>query len=1758
MNAATYSLENVVRTLGSTLEQYLEAQYHIWDRHLIRERSRLLRTPGVIAQAPYVEATPVYRSGEPYSALGLPQPASAILEAAAAADGTGIPRRAYVHQATGLQQFLLHDKELIVSTGTGSGKTESFLLPILSSLAIERSARPNSYAVRGIRALLLYPMNALVGDQLSRLRRLLGNDQVASALRKPNGYSATFGMYTSRTPYPGPATDARNRERIVDWIHKFFDDYEEQREALTREGKWPIKDLQAFARTFTTSPQDCELLSRHEMHSRAPDILITNYSMLEYMLLRPIERSLFDQTEEWLRKHPDNRLIVVLDEAHLYQGAQGSEVALLLRRLMSRLRIGRERLRFILTSASLGGEGNDQEIREFAAALTGGPPDGRSFAIVKGVQDRPGGGRPASLEEANAWAAFDYGALHAAPPDVGRLSSGLKTLAQSLGADGRFEGTTVAALQHEIFEWLETVPVASAAVNAIMGDPQRLDLLAERLFPGYKDALVPLNALIALGNFAKQATGDNPRIFLACRLHLLYRGIEGLYACTDRQCSARQGADGPTVLGRLYATARLRCECGARVFELYTHRDCGAAYLRVYTRPSAGAKPDFVWHESSSGRASQEGPLDALDLLVEPDRDHTGDYDSAWLHTSTGRLFMREPSGSTEAYLRVHVPDGSAVQVNGRTVLTFPGTCPVCRTGWRDRTAPKIMDLVTKGEAPFAHLIASQVRIQPPSKPARDATPNAGRKSLLFSDGRQKAARLARDLPREIEQDAFRQALLFGCKSLVDLRGEAALDNRHIYPAFLCATAAQHLSFFDGADAAVLALHQRKMLQLYGGNLREALEEDWPYDPPTSFYVSILRSLGNRHYSLFALAMAYPRARNRPRRELVSRLQPLGIAEGDADALTTVWIQGMFEDYACYSTAVVRLFPRERAAGYPVQCGSKSGFDRAQKKMLADQLAGGRADANAVNQIFVDVLAQPAGGDLYNVLPGNVSIVEALDQPWFGCRTCTYLAPVLFRNACAHCGSPDVHPWRGEDDYLRARKTFWREPVRRVLSGQEQPMTLDVQEHTAQLSFRDTGDVEATTETFERRFRDILLPAQHERAIDVLSCTTTMEVGIDIGSLIGVGLRNIPPSRHNYQQRAGRAGRRGSAVSTVVTYAQNSPHDAHHFENPRELIAGHAQLLGLDVSNPALVRRHVFAELLQEYFRQNAVATAGGNVFQALGDTIAFYAGEDAPSLRDFADWLEDEGAETLARIDNWIPTGTGLTAQEMAVAFLEALRAQRPASADDLQSGEEEFIEFLFGRGLLPAYAFPRDLVSLQTERIENCRPAIQERTQQSASVALSEYAPGRLVVLNKETFRIGAVTSSTSMNEINRARRLFVNPAVYLQCENCLYTEDMNPARENVLCPICTRQNLKVIRAIQPECAWAEGAQALPEDDDEQMTTDTTVAQLPVPSSDRAFDGDEPFGVGATLRHGRGVELIMVNRGAQTTTGPSGFIVCRNCGHTVLGTAALPSPHDRDYLLPTHRPFPQSRTCHGQGERVYLGYRFRTDVLLLTAMLRPPLISDLGDAEIWAPLTDALLSLAHALALAAATTLEVDVRELQSGFRLTRTGHEARADLYLYDALAGGAGYARLAGQRFDEVFRQAQQLLERCPNSECRTSCTQCLRSYGNRWVHNRLDRRLALDLARYIQTGVSPSLYSAVDQQRELQPLKEMLELEGWSVRCGTMSALEATHGGTLHRIGLIPSLIDRAHLPGEWRDVDLPLRVFDIEKDLPSCLARVAL
>jgi ATP-dependent helicase YprA (DUF1998 family) len=309
-----------------------------------------------------------------------------------------------------IRHSLVDGKNLLVMTGTGSGKTESFLLPILGKLAREAHASPTAFRDQpAIRSLILYPMNALVNDQLGRLRSLFGDRRIVSLFRQWAQRPPRFARYTSRTPYAGIRTRDKDSRKL-----RAFDDFyveiqrqaqgplsEEQEQAQTllnqlkARGKWPAKpDLPAWFgekgtdwqdrktgefRRAVMLPDDVELITRHEVQASPSDLLVTNYSMLEYMLMRPIERPIFDRTRDWLEQNPGEKFLIVLDEAHLYRGAAGTEVGLLLRRLRDRLAIPPERFQVICATASF----KDADYApHFGAQLAGVPPE--TFIAIQG------------------------------------------------------------------------------------------------------------------------------------------------------------------------------------------------------------------------------------------------------------------------------------------------------------------------------------------------------------------------------------------------------------------------------------------------------------------------------------------------------------------------------------------------------------------------------------------------------------------------------------------------------------------------------------------------------------------------------------------------------------------------------------------------------------------------------------------------------------------------------------------------------------------------------------------------------------------------------------------------------------------------------------------------------------------------------------------------------------------------------------------------------------------------------------------------------------------------------------------------------------------------------------------------------------------------------------------------------------------------------------------------------------------------------
>lgn len=372
--------------LVGELENYIKTQYFGNVPELMNEFTNYARIDGGIYRKPYIESSPHYATVQNgFESAKIPHWMRKFF-INLASEGLGVYTSPYTHQIAALESAFA-GKDIFVATGTGSGKTECFMWPILAKLTDESRNNSQNWEKRGVRTIIMYPMNALVSDQLSRLRKLIGDpeEKFVKIFRKTCGDKSRrpqFGMYTGRTPYPGPEPNDEHDKALAKSISENLmpnngDDYYSR---LIKNGKVPAKaDLHKYLyklRKGIHSPDtdDAELITRFEMQNCCPDILITNYSMLEYMLLRPIENKIWDETKLWLNSSPENKLLFVIDEAHMYRGSSGGEVAFLIRRLFYKLGISRDRVQFILTTASMPSD-SDSAIKEFFTNLTAADTD---------------------------------------------------------------------------------------------------------------------------------------------------------------------------------------------------------------------------------------------------------------------------------------------------------------------------------------------------------------------------------------------------------------------------------------------------------------------------------------------------------------------------------------------------------------------------------------------------------------------------------------------------------------------------------------------------------------------------------------------------------------------------------------------------------------------------------------------------------------------------------------------------------------------------------------------------------------------------------------------------------------------------------------------------------------------------------------------------------------------------------------------------------------------------------------------------------------------------------------------------------------------------------------------------------------------------------------------------------------------------------------------------------------------------------------
>lgn len=1698
--------------------KFIEANYHLHNSRLINERRRLMED-GAVASEPWIGATPSYVVGERFRDLNLPSPVKEILEGLKQAD-LDVYDPPYLHQAKALEAFFSEEKNLIVSTGTGSGKTEIFLYSILGQLALE-AERGETTEVRGFRSIILYPMNALVADQVSRLRQLLGSDVGAEELEKRFGRRVQFGMYTSRTPYHGRYNTDRNYREVKPIIDYYLDLEQNNTELfneLKSKGRVPTKDLERFRNRnksrdsqFRTQPTDTELFTRQEMHSPneyggTPDILITNYSMLEYMLLRPIEQFFFKQTREWLSKDENNQLTLVLDEAHLYRGAQGAEIALLIRRLLQHLGVSSNRVRFILTSASLGSDEKAKEIApEFASGLTASPPE--KFEVITSKKTSFGEGRIGSREEAEIFANFGY--------DLDLRS--VQKLASSLNWKRPDESEDIDALWRFLGSYLKEFPVFRMLYNELSNHPYSLQNLADILFPDMENelALEATVNLLFLGTNAKNEIGQS---LLPAKLHMFLRGLPKLYACVNPECPERRIKDpNYKLLGKIYTKPQFICDCGARVFELLSHRTCGAAYIRAFRLRDFHEYPMFLWTEKGEVENLEEVHILLEEPRSDPDPENDGiplseDTPSRYLDIYTGHLCQEYRKNEPDRFIKVWAPGDKQKPSDSK----FPWSwirCPACgiREQKRQDGQTKIMDLETKGEEIFANLVREMFKYQSPMK-GREHLPNKGKKVLCFSDGRQKAARLARDLQQTVQKDSFREVVVDVVNSL-----PKGTSLNHLFPALSVYTHNNNIAFFDDSDEFIVSegtdypgsrthfervQHTLETKAKYHGLesiedivLDPFLTEDLNRDRPRQYDSELLRLLGDENYSIWATLVGYLM----PTDEVMNQIRDANPGV-DPDLLKEIVLEVL--RFACiqraYDSEINDYVRRKSRGGYPRKKGEGLPIDELIPEYLIDKVESLITIEQRNN--LRRSLYRPSKGerlfvllkdDRYVVNDSAVTLQIALEQQLYRCRGChqfsfTFLAGTCPRKKC----EGELELISEDDVHMAARKSFWRDPCKEVLEGKHEPFTLRSEEHSAQLSRKDYSEVFSKTEKYELLFQDVQISQDKEQPIDVLSCTTTMEVGIDIGSLTAVALRTVPPRPENYDQRSGRAGRRGTGLSIILTFADNSPHEVFNFENPHLMIGGVASEPIIYIGNRKIAERHINASLLERFFNPEDIDPTAA-VFESLGSSKDFFLGEGRHSLESFEVWLNQEilteDSDTVNELGELLPEKLSESfadkenwraelIKETASQFLSDLKKLKDKSNWSSESdGEGDLLSTLLDDALLPTFSFPIDVCDFVVKGVDRQTgiPKTFYAISTDLKQALSIYVPGRQIVVDKKTFTSYGLYFPFASDPVNRASGAGWDNLSWLNyCRNCetiLEENRRDLSVEQEQCPVCNSaivsQHIFRPPAFAPEVK--HGREAAESEEEEEKRVYATIAKFPIPTSrlDQLNSESMKLLKNGSLHKLPNQKLLVANFGPNQ----EGYQICSNCGAVDRGNN-LTNPHNRPYPRDI-RVKGWNSQCSGNFTSATFGYEFNTDLAVLRIPFKRPLM--------WAPTASwfkvAIRSLAEAQVLGASRALGIDSNELAGDYRIRprfstdEPEINGYVELFLYDTTPGGAGFASKTFERFDDVQKNVKSILSNC---NCNSSCHSCLRTYNNKIWHNKLNRFFGLELLNYVTEGTLP--------------------------------------------------------------------------------------
>ncbi len=1568
-------------------------------------------------------------------------------------------------------------KPTILTTGTGSGKTESFLYPVLDYCYQQKERR-------GIKVIILYPMNALATDQASRLAEAIWNEPLLKG-------KVTAGLFI------GEGRDAKDFPKMM--------------------GETNIIE------------------NRNAIRDAPPDILLTNFKMLDYALMRAKYQGL------WAHNFRDTSLLkfLVLDELHTYDGAQGSDVANLIRRLKLKLKLGKGQLCPVGTSATIGsGDDAPQLLAEYAGKVFGETFDPTAIITEKRLTTEEFFGVP--KEALRNLFPNNYQLSNNALQEGETYDSYLDRQKALWGIDPKLDALALGDQLRQLkIVWdivelcsseLRTVSDLIAQLNRINEEFRKVPELDEQYNIKPKEAVI--SSILALLAAAK--TGQlGGRLFplFYVQVQLWIRELSGLLRVVDETPTFAWRKSSEPKNDKHALPAYFCRECGASGWLMVKHDNRNkfeSDVNEVYTKFFNNHKHIF---------------------FVNTD---TADHQRIAVYTPSVELHDYLQADNLEIYdrdLGERVPFVAYKMVNNNRNIHH---CPECNT----RNSLSIMGtrVSTLASITTSQILSSDL----------DKHEEKDRKILAFTNGVQDAAHQAGFIEARNYRFTFRSAL----QTVINENG-TAIRLSDLQAAFLAywqdkadesgqkQIAAYLYKFFPSDKAGEVQLSSYKNKD--GSYKKRFVDEfnlrvQWEIATEFGFNAILGRTLEKTgtsavHFDPERLALVYP--------AILPELEKAGILHvGEADfnqfligLLHRLRIRGGIDHpfLAKFRTGSLRLWDlnwnNDRRHYLNKGFGPRSRFprmltDRPDNRGVVDstatrqenwfhayfkksfQLAPTYPDPlNEFYTILLSTLASPEiqildeqqAQDYRNFCLRSDALIVEKGVQQFSCNVCGNKLRTT-PNGANQLAQSKCITYRCAGDYeavdaaTSESENYYQQVYNRLRSPR-----IYATDHTGLLERKDR-------ELKERDFKE----RPKFNSLNALVATSTLEMGIDIGDLNSAMNTGVPPLPSNFLQRIGRAGRKsGSAL--IINFAKNQAHDLFYFEDPVAMMAGEVNTPGCYLDAREILRRHFFAFCIDcwttadkdKHFIPSTILKikpASINLDHAqffINRIIQFIKNKEQRLLKEFQS-IYDNQVDALVFSELAATLQTERFYQVIKKAFrdlIEEYRAIQRKRRDihqyikDQKLGEQDeerlelkreianlrgtqkaiekrmVLEYMTNKGLLPNYAFPETGVSLNA-RVMPRRSEGSDRTPSPKDIEVvrsSRQAIKELIPDNR-FYTQGFKLTITGLNVLSWEEE----SANYRYCSNCDHlADDYQP--EDVTCPKCgdlsfgsTANQHRFLKLLAAK-SFNNAVDATLDDTSEEREMEFALRSLHF-----RFDKGKTHGAYAMkhipfgIEYVSNVEIMEVNAGltsdfldhSRTTTinhqevPVAGYITCKYCGKSSTNTrkrnnrGSWVNKEARDYHFPYCR----------HKELVYQG--IENEVFKEVFLYRKTT-------------TEAIKILLPVQEFDSIAQISMFQAGIELGLRKYYRGNPQHIDieryaefnfqtqkfdryLVLYDLIPGGTGYlSKLFNPDvFNEIVELAYLEIRDCTcQLRGKDGCYRCVFSYGNQYFRDELSRQKA---------------------------------------------------------------------------------------------------